>query len=227
MTPSVLVFDVNETLIDIDSIAPVFERIFGDPQAMRQWFGQLLTYSMTVTSSGHYVDFFSLGQGVLRMLGTIRGVEISDDDEDALKHAMLTMPAHPDVADGLLALRNNGFRLATLTNSPPSPVAPTPVEYAGLGHLFERQFSVDVCRAFKPAPAPYLYACEQLGVAPADCMMVAAHVWDTIGAQSVGFGAALITRPGNAMLPVPGLPQPTVVATDLRDLAAKLTHSAP
>jgi 2-haloacid dehalogenase len=227
MTPSVLVFDVNETLIDIESIAPVFERIFGDPRAMRQWFGQLLTYSMTVTASGHYVDFFTLGQGVLRMLATTRGVDIDDDDEDALKHAMLTMPAHPDVADGLIALRDNGFRLVTLTNSPPSGFGPSPIDNAGLGHLFERQFSVDACRAFKPAPAPYLYTCEQLAVAPADCMMVAAHVWDTIGAQSVGYSGALITRPGNATLPVPGLPQPTFAATDLRDLAATLTNSAP
>jgi 2-haloacid dehalogenase len=72
----------------------------------------------------------------------------------------------------------------------------------------------------------YLHACEQLAVSPADCMMVAAHVWDTIGAQAVGFSGALITRPGNAALPVSGLPQPTVVATDLRDLAAKLSNSA-
>ncbi len=227
MTPSVLVFDVNETLIDIDSIAAVFERIFGDPRVTREWFGQLVTYSMTVTSSGHYVDFFTLGQGVLRMLGTVRGVDINDDDVDALKHAMLTMPAHPDVADGLVVLRDNGFRLATLTNSPPSPFTPSPIENAGLGHLFERQFSVDACRAFKPAPAPYLYVCEQLAVAPADCMMVAAHVWDTIGAQSVGFAGALITRPGNATLPITGLPQPTVVAADLRELASDLTNSAP
>jgi 2-haloacid dehalogenase len=226
MSPSVLVFDVNETLIDIDFITPVFERIFGDPGVTRAWFGQLVTYSMTVTSSGHYVDFFTLGQGVLRMLATIHGADVSDDDEDALKHAMLTMPAHPDAAEGLEALRDNGFRLVTLTNSPPSPFGPSPIEHAGLGHLFEQQFSVDACRAFKPAPAPYLYTCEQLGVAPADCMMVAAHVWDTIGAQSVGFSGALITRPGNAELPVPGLPQPTVVATDLRDLAAKLTNRA-
>lgn len=226
MTPSVLVFDVNETLIDIDSIAPIFERIFGDPGAMRAWFGQLLTYSMTVTSSSHYVDFFTLGQGVLRMLATIRGVDVSGDDEDALKHAMLTMPAHPDVAGGLVTLRDKGFRLVTLTNSPPNPFGPSPIEHAGLGHLFERQFSVDACRAFKPAPAPYLYVCEQLAVDPADCMMVAAHVWDTIGAQSVGFGGALITRPGNAVLPIAGLPQPTVVATDLQDLAIKLTNSA-
>ena len=226
MTEQILVFDVNETLIDIDSIAPVFEQAFGDPAVMRGWFGQLLAYSMTVTASGHYVDFFTLGQAVLRMLATTRGVDISDDDEDALKHAMLTMPAHADVAEGLTSLRDNGFRLVTLTNSPPNPFGPSPVERAGLGHLFERQFSVDACRAFKPAPAPYLYVCEQLAVAPEDCMMVAAHVWDTIGAQSVGFSGALITRPGNAPLPVAGLPQPTVVASDLRDLAAKLTGGA-
>jgi len=224
MTQEVLVFDVNETLIDIESIAPVFERVFGDRATMRGWFGQLLAYSMTVTASGHYVDFFTLGQGVLRMLATTRGVDLSDDDEDALKHAMLTMPAHPDAAEGLTSLRDSGFRLVTLTNSPPNPFGPSPVEHAGLGHLFERQFSVDACRTFKPAPAPYRYVCDQLGVEPAACMMVAAHVWDTIGAQSVGFSGALITRPGNAQLPVTGLPQPTVVATDLRELADKLTN---
>lgn len=223
-TPSVLVFDVNETLIDIESIAPVFERIFGDPTAMREWFGQLVMYSMTATLSGHYVDFFTLGQGVFRMLATTRGLDITDNDVGALQHAMLTMPAHPDVEDGLTALRDNGFRLVTLTNSPPNPEGLSPLEHAGLGHLFERQLSVEACRAFKPAPAVYRYASEQLGVAPADCMMVAAHVWDTIGAQSVGFSGALITRPFNATLPISGLPQPTVVATDLRDLAANLTN---
>jgi 2-haloacid dehalogenase len=55
-------------------------------------------------------------------------------------------------------------------------------------------------------------------------MMVAAHAWDTMGAQATGFSGALITRPGNAALPVHGLPQPTIVATDLRDLAARLTN---
>src|ERR1700722_17623869 len=182
--PSILVFDVNETLIDIESIAPVFGRIFGDPAALREWFNQLVMYSMTATLSGHYVDFFTLGQGILRMLAATRGVEIVEADGHALKNAMLTMPAHPDVEDGLIALRDNGFRLVTLTNSPPNPGGPSPLEHAGLGHLFERQLSVESCRAFKPAPAVYLHACEQLAVSPADCMMVAAHVWDTIGATS-------------------------------------------
>jgi 2-haloacid dehalogenase len=224
--PSVLVFDVNETLIDIDALAPLFEQIFGDPRAMREWFGQLVIYSMTTAMSGCYVDFFTLGQGVLRMLGDIHGRQTSDEDVHRIKEAMQTMPAHPDVPEGLATLRDNGFRLVTLTNSPPNPEGPSPLENAGLGDYFERQFSVDARRTFKPARAVYDYVCAELRVAPADCMMVAAHVWDVIGAQSAGFGGALITRPGNAPLSLDGLPQPTFVATDLRDLARQLATGA-
>jgi 2-haloacid dehalogenase len=220
--PSVLVFDVNETLIDIESLTPVFERIFDDRRAMREWFNQLVLYSMTATLSGHYVDFFTLGQGLLQMLAKIHRTEITDDDVRDIKHAMLTMPPHPDVADGLIALRDRGLRLVTLTNSPPNPDGPTPLEHAGLAQFFEQQFTVDSCRAFKPAPTAYRYVCEQLGVAPAECMMVAAHVWDTVGAQAVGFSGALITRPGNVPLPVADLPQPTIVVDDLGELARQL-----
>jgi 2-haloacid dehalogenase len=220
--PSALVFDVNETLIDIESIAPLFKELFGDKRVLREWFGQLVMYSMTATLAECYVDFFTLGQGVLRMLADIHGVDVTDDDVHRLQAQMRAMPAHPDVVDGLTALRENGFRLVTLTNSPHRSGAQTPLENAGLAPLFEQQFSVDSCRAFKPAPAVYRYVCHELRVAPADCMMVAAHVWDTLGAQSVGFSSALITRPGNPPLPVDGLPQPSLVVGDLRELAERL-----
>ena len=220
--PSILVFDVNETLIDIDSIAPLFEELFGDQRVLREWFGQLVMYSMAATLAERYVDFFALGQGVLRMLADIYRVDFTDDDVGRLRDRMSTMPAHPDVVEALTALRDNGFRLITLTNSPHRSGARTPLENAGLAELFEQQFSVESCRAFKPSPSVYRYVCEQLGVAPAECMMVAAHVWDTLGAQNVGFGAALITRPGNPPLPVDGLPQPDIVVSDLRQLAERL-----
>ena len=35
--PSVLVFDVNETLIDFESMNGLFERIYGDKRAIRAW----------------------------------------------------------------------------------------------------------------------------------------------------------------------------------------------
>ncbi len=221
-TPSVLIFDVNETLIDIDSLAPLFAELFGDQRVLREWFAQLVMYSMSVTLADRYVNFSTLAQGVLRMVGDTHHVDVSDDDVHRLKAGLLTMPAHPDAVEGLTALRDNGFRLVTLTNSPPNPDGPTALQSSGLARFFEDQLSVDACHAFKPAPAVYRYTCETLGVAPADCMMVAAHVWDTLGAQNVGFSAALIARPGNPPLPVAGLPQPNLVVADLRQLAEAL-----
>ncbi len=221
--PSVLVFDVNETLIDVESMTPLFERIFGDPRVMREWLGQLFMYSMTATLSGMYVDFFTLGQGLLTMVADIHGISVSNRDVDLLKQGMMSMPAHPDVAGGLQMLLAKGFRLVTLTNSPPSPDGQSALERAGLGEFFERKFSVETCRAYKPSAHVYHYVSQELRVPPSACMMVAAHVWDTIGAQSAGFSSALITRPGNAPLPVPTLPQPNIVVPDIEALGHRLT----
>jgi 2-haloacid dehalogenase len=220
--PTVLVFDVNETLIDFEVMQPLFERIFGDKHALREWLGHLIMYSMTVTLSGLYKDYFSLGQGLLKMVGDIHKVPVKPADVEAIKHAMLTMPAHPDVEEGLKKLKEAGFRMVTLTNSPFNPSGKTPLENAGLAGFFERQFSIETARAYKPSQILYHMVAQELDVPPSACCMVACHVWDTIGAQSAGLSAGFITRPGNAPLPVLGLPQPNVVAPDLPSLAAQM-----
>lgn len=220
--PRVLVFDVNETLIDFESMDPLFEKIFGDRRVMREWLGQLITYSMTITLSGLWESFFTLGQGLLKMVGDIHGVQVTDDDVEEIRQAMLTMPAHPDVEPGLTRLKDAGYRMVTLTNSPSNPGGQSPLEHAGLAPYFERQFTVETVRAYKPAPQTYHLVAQSLAVPPSTCLMVACHVWDTVGAQSGGFTAGLITRPGNAPLPVASLPQPNLVAPDLPGLADQL-----
>lgn len=220
--PSILVFDVNETLIDIESIAPLFQRVFADRNVLREWFGQLILYSGAVTLSGLYATFFSLGQGILEMLGSIHGVQITPSDVEELRTRMLTMPAHPDVEPGLKQLKDAGFRMVTCTNSPPNPHGDSPLAHAGLAYFFERQFSIDAVRAFKPSPHVYHMVARELDVPPSSCCMVAAHVWDNIGAQSAGFAAALIARPGNAPLMVKGLPQPQALGPDLPAVATQL-----
>ena len=221
VAPSVCVFDVNETLLDIEFLAPLFQRLFGDRNALREWFGQLVLYSEAITLSGPYTPFFALGQGVLKMLGAIHKVTIAEADVDELRARMLTMPAHADVAAGLRQLNDAGFRLVTLTNSPPDPQT-SPLKHAGIDAWFEKSFSVDRVRRFKPAPQVYHMVAEELGVPPAAICMVAAHMWDTLGAQSIGCSGALIARPGNALLPVHGVPQPQVVAPDLPEAATQM-----
>jgi 2-haloacid dehalogenase len=220
--PSVLVFDVNETLIDFEVMHPLFERIFADKRVLREWLGHLIMYSMTITLSGLYKDYFSLGQGLLEMVADIHGKSLTESDLEAIRTGMMTMPAHADVVEGLKQLKQADFRLVTLTNSPPNPSGQSPLEHAGLAEYFERQFSIETVRAYKPATQVYHMVAQELEIAPASCCMVAAHVWDTVGAQSAGFSAALITRPGNAPLPLKGLPQPNFIAKDLLGLAAEL-----
>jgi 2-haloacid dehalogenase len=148
-------------------------------------------------------------------------VDIHSSDIDELKTRMLNMPAHPDVPEGLSLLNNAGFRLVTLTNSPPHPRG-SPLERAGIAHFFEREFSVDAVRQFKPAPKVYQMVASMLDAPPRSLCMVAAHVWDTIGAQSAGYSAALLARSGNAPLMVEGLPQPDCTAGNLPELAKQL-----
>src|SRR5262249_7304868 len=164
--PSVLIFDVNETLIDFESMNPLFKQVFGDERVLREWLGHLITYSMTLTPSGLYKDFFSLGQGVFEMVAAMHRVKIKPADVEALKEGMLTMPAHADVKEGLKQLKDAGFRMVTLTNSPPNKGGKTPLENAGLADFFERQFSALAARAYKPAQILYHIVAPDLGVPP-------------------------------------------------------------
>src|SRR6201992_1923786 len=130
--PKVLIFDVNETLIDFESMNPLFERVFGDKRVLREWLGHLIMYSMTLTLSGLYKDYWAVGGGLFSMVGSIHNIDITDQDIEALKNGMKTMPAHGDSEEGLSKLRDAGFRMVTLTNSPPTPGTKSPLENAGL-----------------------------------------------------------------------------------------------
>jgi hypothetical protein len=134
--PSVLIFDVNETLIDFESMNPLFKRVFGDERVQREWLGHLILYSMTLTLSGLYKDFFSLGQGLFEMVGAIHKVKVKPADIESLKEGMLTMPAHADVKKGLEQLKDAGFRMVTLTNSPPNKGGEDPAGERRPGRLF-------------------------------------------------------------------------------------------
>lgn len=112
-------------------------------------------------------------------------------------------------------MRDLGYRLATLTNSPNGSDTPTPLNNAGLSEFFDHQFSVSTARVYKPATQLYRSVASELGVPESACVMVAAHNWDTIGAQGAGMRSALIVRPGNAPLTTPGVPEPTYLAPDL------------
>jgi 2-haloacid dehalogenase len=75
-----IVFDVNETLLDLHTMEPIFERMFGERGAMRLWFTDLVMYSIVLTQANSYVPFTDIGSAVLKMLADTRGIKTTDED---------------------------------------------------------------------------------------------------------------------------------------------------
>lgn len=215
----ILVFDVNETLLDVNALRPQFERIFNDPGVLKQWFAQMLLYSQTITQTGEYSDFGRIGRAALQMMAEIRGVDLGESDITAVIGSMCSLPAHPEVSEQLGRLRESGFRTVALTNSPEG-IAKKQIENAGLSSMFERLFSVDAVKKYKPAEDAYRHVADQLGVNASQLIMIASHPWDLIGAKAAGFDIAFIRRPGTAWFPLG--PSPNIRGTDLRDVANQL-----
>src|SRR5712671_2402533 len=197
-----IVFDVNETLLDLETMEPTFERIFGEKSAMRLWFANFIMYSAALTVAGCYVPFTDIGSAVMKMLADTRGIKIGDKDKKELTERFSTMPPYPEVRAALGKLRDAGFRLFTLTDNL-LEVQTRQLEHGGIVDLFERRFSADGVKHHKPK-----------------LCLIACHTWDTLGAVAAGWEAALIKRVGNDVLGVG--PQAQMVGNDLNGIADQL-----
>ena len=214
----VCVFDVNETLLDLAALDPLFERAFGDASVRRLWFNQMLQSAFVATITDAYVTFGEAAAAALGMTEERQGVEVSDEDRQEILAGLRSLPPHPEVPDSLDRLRDAGFRLATLTNST-QEVAEAQIENAGLTDRFEQILSADTAKRLKPAPAPYRMAARALGIPEREVRLVAAHAWDVAGALRAGCAAAFVARQPFDPL----VEEPDVIGTDLAEVADGIT----
>ncbi len=217
--PRVIVFDVNETLLDLRALDPSFERAFGDASVRTQWFQQMLLSAFVATITDRYRDFGTLGRGALRMIAEKRGKGLGEEELTSMLRGMRQLPAYPEVAASIGRLRDAGMRIAALTNST-LEVAEAQLTHAGIRDLFERVCSADTVRRLKPAAEPYRAAAQQLGVDTSGMRLVAAHAWDIAGALGAGCAAAFVARPGQVLDPL--VERPDIVGRDLAEVADRI-----
>lgn len=217
----ILIFDVNETLLDLSPLMPHFQRAFNDANVMKHWFLTLLHSSLTVTLAADYKDFGKLAGAALDVVAEIRKVSLGAEDRETILETIKKLPPHKEVADSLARLRDAGFQLFTLTNSPPETLK-AQMEFSGLRKYFEDVFSVDETRKFKPAVETYQSVAEKLGVETNEMRMIAAHDWDIAGAINAGCKTAYIARTGkvyNALYK-----KPDISGSDLREVADQILN---
>ena len=215
--PRILAFDVNETLLDLAALDPLFERAFGDAAVRPQWFAQVLQVAFVGVITGQDIDFTTAQHGALRMIAERTGTELSAAQADEIVAAMRTLPPHPDVAPALDRLRAAGLTLCSLTNSS-LEVSRAQLGNAGIADRFEAILSADQVGRLKPAPEPYRLVADTFDVPIGDVRLIAAHAWDCAGAIAAGAKAAFVARPGMVLGPVGE--QPDIVGGDLDEVAS-------
>lgn len=217
------VFDVNETMLDLQPLDQKFLELTDDPAAGREWFALVIHTALTITATGGYQDFAQIAGSCVDVIVEDHGRRPDPDDRAAVGALLRSLPLHPDVRGGLLELRDAGHELVVLANSPLA-AAQSQIENAGMTNVFSDVFSAEQANALKPAAAAYQYVLQERGVAPAAAIMVAAHGWDIAGAAAVGMKTALITRPG--VRPLPTIEPPTVSVSDFARLSDELATIA-
>ena len=215
----VIAFDVNETLLDLSALDPLFEDLFGSAALRAQWFAQMLQIAFVGGLTGRYVDFPSAQRAALTMLAETTGTRLEPEHAERVADQMRRLPPHADAAPALDRLREAGLRLAALTNSP-LDVARDQLAHAGLADRFDRILSADDVQALKPRREPYRMVARAFQTDVGDVRLVAAHGWDISGALAAGCAAAFVRRPGRALFPFGD--QPDITGADLLEVAERI-----
>jgi 2-haloacid dehalogenase len=214
-----IVFDVNETLLDLSALDGIFARHFGNASVRRLWFSQVLQSALLSNVLEEYRDFGAMAAAALEIVAARSSITLSTEARQEILGGMRALPAHPEARNAVARLKQFGCRLATLTNSSFAMVHDQ-LRNSGLSDLFDVSISVDKVRCFKPARVVYEMAAAELGEDAGDLWLVAAHNWDTTGALRAGWKAAFVQRPGMVLGPLDKKPQ--VIGRDLSDVADNL-----
>ena len=214
-----LVFDVNETLLDLSALDPHFQAYFGDKKFRKDWFNQVLKSAFASTILGSYHNFGHVARTALTMVADQNGISIEQDAYTSILSQMRHLPAHPDVLPGIMRLKEAGFKMSALTNSP-FEVAKDQIDHAGLSDYMDSVLSVDASMTLKPARAVYVNASQALGQDAHNLCLIAAHPWDIAGAMRSGWQGAFISRHNTAWNPL--FEEPSYQGEDLVDVATQL-----
>jgi len=222
--PKVIFFDVNETLLDLEPLkASVVKKLGGRKDLGTLWFTTMLQYSLVATAADKYFDFGKIGAATLMMVAKSNGISIDEDEAKLTIKPILWLKPHPEVAEALKILKQNGYKLVSFTNSSNNAVSQQ-LKNAEIDSYFDENISVEDYGKFKPERDVYHWAARKLQLENKDCMLVAAHGWDIAGALWAGWQGAFISRPGQQLFPLapkPELNEPNLLIITQRILEIK------
>jgi 2-haloacid dehalogenase len=188
-----LVFDAYGTLFDVHSVQARCDSLWpGQGAALSQaWRAKQLEYTWQRSLMRRYAPFSQVTEEALLFACELLHLEIQESEKRSLLDEYRMLRLFPDVASTLARLPDR--KLAILSNGSPDMLDPL-VAQSGL--RFDAVLSVDGLRTYKPDPAVYQSAVEELQIPRKDIGFVSSNGWDAQGAKSFGFTVFWINRTG-------------------------------
>lgn len=193
MKQKTILFDINETVLNLNHLKPKFTDAFGDESVMALWFSTLLHSSTVCAVTGLKADFSSLAGDILDNIAARKSVTLTDQTRDNILSTFAGLKPHDDIKPALSLLHDHGYQTIAFSNSSLALIKKQ-IENAGLNDYFDQVLSVEETGSFKPDPKVYHYVADLLKQPIEQLRLVATHDWDTHGAMSAGMMAAYIDR---------------------------------
>ena len=227
-----LVFDVFGTVVDWHSsvvreglMLSAAKGLQADwPAFANAWrAGYAPAMDRTRGAGAAWADIDTLHRQILDGLLPRFGLQsLSEAERDHLNRVWHRLLPWPDAVGGLNRLKSR-FVIGTLSNGNVSLLVDM-AKNAGLP--WDCVLSGELVQRYKPDPEVYRMATRLLGCAPAELLMVAAHVDDLRAARACGLRTAYVHRAlefGPDTPPRPARPEGfDLVASDFIDLACQL-----
>jgi len=219
MKPKLLIFDVNETLLDMEPLRNSINEALNDNKAFDIWFPTLLQYSLVETLTNNYKDFSEVAAATLKMTAHKLDIKLTEEEVKKILSPITTLSAYPEVSEALEVLKQKGFKLVALSNGKPQ-VVNDQLKYAKIHHFFDKVLSIEEVKNYKPHNSTYHCAYSLMNILPEDTMLIAAHGWDIAGAKRAGIQAAFIARPGKSLYPL--AIEPEITGSNLKEITDSL-----
>ncbi len=183
------IFDVNQTIFNLDEIKNRFKKKNLNPLLVDLWFISTLKEGFASSTHENFLSFTEIAKEELKRL-----IIKKKKDPQILKFlfdGFKNLKANDDIKDSFKILRKQNIKIVTLTNGPKKNSISL-LKKNKLIDLVDFQFSIEDVKIWKPHPEPYLFVSNKLKYYPNEIIMIAVHGWDLNGAKKVGMKTGYI-----------------------------------
>lgn len=202
-------FDCYGTLVDWNAgIAAELGRLLGEPDHARL-LKRYHAIEPRIQRERPELSYRAVMAAVLEDLAAEEGVELADDDRDALGRSLPAWPVFPEVPGALAEAHERGWRLVALSNSDRDLID---ASLEAIGVPFEGAVVASEIGSYKPAHRHWEAFYERTGADPGRHVHVAqSHFHDIAPAAELGIRSIWINRLAEEAAPAPTKELPSLV----------------